>query len=319
MALDADRKMISDDKGNQYRYEKLLLAMGGTPRTLPIPGGDLDGIVYYRYLDDYKRVRQGVDACQSVLIVGGGFIGSELGASLARNDAMVTMIFPEEYLCARVLPDYLARSVQQKYLDRGVTILNNDKPVSFSKSGNKFIARTQSGRDIEADIIVTGIGIRPSIQLAESAGLKTSRGVIVNELLQTSNSDIYAAGDNAIFPYLVLGKSMRVEHWDNAISQGKQAGRNMAGANEPYGHMPDFFSDMFDISYEAVGEVNSQLKTIPDWEKENEKGVIYYIDGSNLNGVMMCNIPGKIDEARALIRKRVVPEHLHAVISDTRP
>ncbi len=161
-----------------------------------------------------------------------------------------------------------------------------------------------------------GIGIALSLELPRKAGLQTANGIIVDEYLQASLPDIYAAGDNALFPYQALGKVTRVEHWDNALNQGKWAGRNMAGAGEPYTHMPYFFSDLFDFGYEAVGEVDSQLETFADWQKENEKGVIYYLRESKVRGAMMCNVWDKVEAARTLIRadQHVTKEGLRGII-----
>jgi NADPH-dependent 2,4-dienoyl-CoA reductase/sulfur reductase-like enzyme len=314
VSLDADTKTVTDNQGRAYHYEKLLLATGGTPRMLSLPGGNLDGICYYRYLDDYSLMQQAAAKGTAVTIVGGGFIGSELAASLSTKDVKVTMIYPEDYVCARVFPEYLGKAVQAEYRKHGVTILDGDKPVSFEKSGGKFITRTQNRQAVASDTVVVGIGIAASSKLAESAGLRTSRSVVVNEYQQTSNPDVYAAGDNTSFPYIALGKEMHVEHWDHAVNQGKCAGRNMAGAHTPYDYMPDFFSDIYDFSYQAVGEVNSELKTIPDWQEENKKGTIYYVSNDTLRGVMFCNIPDKIDQARELIKKGAVPENLAAAI-----
>ena len=125
--------------------------------------------------------------------------------------------------------------------------------------------------------MIVGVGITPEVKLAQDAGLKTGNGIIVNECLQTSPPDIYSAGDNTIFPHQALGRPMRVEHWDNALNQGKLAGRNMAGARQAFTYMPYFFSDLFEFGYEAVGEVDSRLGTFADWQKENKKEVIYYL------------------------------------------
>jgi NADPH-dependent 2,4-dienoyl-CoA reductase/sulfur reductase-like enzyme len=152
-------------------------------------------------------------------------------------------------------------------------------------------------------MVIVGIGIAPSLEFAKTAGLQTGNGIIVNEYLQTSEADIFAAGDNAFFPYQALGKRTRVEHWDNALNQGKQAGANMAGAHMPYDYMPYFFSDLFDFGYEAVGEVDAQLETFADWQKEYDTGVIYYLRDSKVRGAMMCNVWDKVEMARALIRK----------------
>ena len=302
-SLDAKKKTVTDDKGRTYRYEKLLLATGGVPRILSIPGGDLDGIYYYRYLDDYLRMRQEASAGKSAVVVGGGFIGSEIAAALALNYVKVMMIFPDHYLVGRIFPESLGMSLQRHYRERGITILNGEKPASFTKKNERFLTRTESGKEIESDMVIVGIGIALSLDLARNAGLQTANGIIVDEYLQASLPGIFAAGDNAFFPYQALGKQTRVEHWDNALNQGKQAGRNMAGAHEPYMHMPYFFSDLFEFGYEAVGEVDSRLETFADWQKENDTGVIYYLKDGKVSGVMMCNVWEKVGAARDLIRK----------------
>lgn len=314
--LNAKLKSIKDDNGNTYRYDKLLLATGGVPRTLAIPGGDLEGICYYRYLDDYLRIRKEAKEGKSAVVIGGGFIGSEIAAALNINKVNVSMIFPEPYLVQRVFPDYLGKAIQQHYIERGIKILNGDKPSSFVKNGDKFLIKTSKGEQVESELLIIGVGITPLTDLAQQAGLKVGNGIVVNEFLQTSDPDIYAAGDNAFFPYQALGQNMRIEHWDNAVNQGKWAGRNMAGANEKYDYMPYFFSDLFEFGYEAVGEVDSQLETFADWQKENDTGVIYYLKDGKVRGAMMCNVWGKVDAARELIKKgeRVRPESLAGII-----
>jgi len=302
--LDASAKAVVDRNGQRYQYGKLLLATGGHPRTLSIPGGDLDGIFCFRTYQDYIRLRGAADRAKSAVVIGGGFIGSELGAALNMVKREVTMVFPEPYLVNRVFPEPLGRAIQKNYVDRGVRTLDSDRPVSIARSGGRFAVRTQNGAQIDADVVAVGIGIAPELKLATQAGLQTGNGIMVNEQLQSSDSNIYAAGDNAFFPYRALGKSMRVEHWDNAINQGKCAGRNMAGAAEPYDYMPFFFSDLFDFGYEAVGEVDSSLETYADWQEKFRTGVIYYLADGLVRGVMLCNVWEKVDAARALIRKQ---------------
>ena len=314
--LDPDAKTLTTTRGETYGYGKLLLATGCKSRTLDIPGGDLDGICYFRSLDDYLHTREVAAEGKSAVVVGGGFIGSELAAALNICKLHVTMIFPGALLCDRVLPDYLGRAVQQRYAEKGVRILASDKPVSFGKNGGKFITRTGNGEAIESDIVIVGVGVIPEMELARSGGLEVGNGIVVNEYLETSRPDIYAAGDNAFFPYRALGQPMRIEHWDHALNQGKWAGRNMAGAHEPFTYQPYFFSDLFEFGYEATGEADARLETFADWQKENDTGVIYYLRDGMVRGVMMCNVWDKVEMARELIRKgeRVSPEKLRGLI-----
>ncbi len=302
-ALDAKRKTVVTNDGNRYGYQKLLLATGGAPRRLSVPGGDLEGICYYRTLDDYLRLRAEAGEGTSAVVIGGGFIGSEIAAALHINKVKVTMIFPEPYLVNRIFPESLGRALQDQYRSRGITVLANEKPASFRRKNNRFVTRIESGKELESDMVIAGIGIAPSLDLPRKAGLQTANGIIVDEHLQASLPGIYAAGDIAFFPYQALGKQVRVEHWDNALNQGKWAGRNMAGAHKPYTYMPYFFSDLFEFGYEAVGDVNAELETFADWQKENETGVIYYLKDGKVRGAMMCNVWDKVEVARKLIQR----------------
>jgi len=308
-------KTILTDRGRNERYGKLLLATGGTPRRLQIPGAELEGVSYYRTLDDYVELSRAPQG-RSILVVGGGFIGAEIAAALSMHEAHVTMIFPGRLMLERIFPEALARAIQGQYEQRGIRILSGDVPISFAPRGGWLAVETREGEHLACDSIVVGAGIEPETRLAQSAGLAVENGIEVNELLEISVPGIFAAGDNANFPYAALGKRMRVEHWDNAIAQGKAAGRNMAGAGEPYDYMPYFFSDLFDFGYEAVGDVSSSLETYADWQQENETGVVYYLEDERVRGVMLCNLFGKLDEARALIRAgaHVSKRDLHGAV-----
>jgi len=302
--IDPGEKTILTDQGRSERYGKLLLATGGTPRRLQIPGAELKNVFYYRTLDDYVELSRDPEG-KSILVVGGGFIGAEIAAALSMHGAHVTMVFPGRLMLQRIFPEALARSIQEQYEQRGIRILSEDVPISFAPRGGWLAVETREGEHLACDSIVVGAGIAPEVGLASSAGLAVENGIEVNELLESSVPGIFAAGDNANFPYAALGKRMRVEHWDNAIAQGKAAGRNMAGAGELYEYMPYFFSDLFDFGYEAVGDVSSSLETYADWQQENETGVVYYLEDGRVRGVMLCNVWEKLDEARALIRSGV--------------
>ncbi|MEI7833349.1 MAG: FAD-dependent oxidoreductase [bacterium] len=314
--LDAAAKTITDNRGETYSYDKLLLATGGQPKHLPLPGADLPGICYYRYLDDYKTIRNQAKEGSSAMIIGGGFIGSEMAVALNTVGVKVTMIFPETFIVPRVFPEGLALSLMADFRAKGITIITEDVPISFTKAGGRFLTRTKNGQAITTDMLLVGIGISPAQQLAEMAGLATDNGIVVNQYLQSSDPNIYAAGDVANFPYQALGKSMRVEHWDNALSQGEHAGRNMAGADAPFSYMPYFYSDLFDFGYEAVGEVDNRLTIVADWQQENITGVLYYLQDEMVRGVMLCNVWDKLDAARELIKQgeKVTSEQLRGAI-----
>jgi 3-phenylpropionate/trans-cinnamate dioxygenase ferredoxin reductase subunit len=304
IGIDAKMRQVSVGGGESFGYEKLLIATGGLPRRLNVPGGEIEGISYFRYLDDYHRLRRQVGPGKSALVIGTGFIGSEIAAALNVNNVEVTVLQKEEYLVSRVFPKELGEALQEEFVRRGVRFWKNDSAMRIESTGPKFITYTQNGRKIETDAVVVGIGIEPETALASAVGIAVENGIIVNELLETSAEGIYAAGDNAMFPYTVLGCKMRIEHWDHAINHGRFAGMNMVGGREKYDYMPYFFSDLFEFGYEAVGRVDSRLETIARWQEKNNKGVIYYCEGGIIVGVMMCNVWEKVDAARELIKKR---------------
>ncbi len=299
--IDPNEKRIRDISSEEYTYDKLLLATGGTPNHLPFGEGN---IVYFRTFQDYQHLRQLTQKGNRFIVIGGGFIGSEIAAALASTGQRVTMVFPEDAISEHVFPPDLAKFINEYYRLNGVEVLTGDSVVSVQKEGDRLIARTGSGRILEADGVVAGIGIHPNLDLAKQTGLNVDNGIVVNEQLQTSHSDIYAAGDAANFFHTALGRQTRVEHEDNAVAMGKLAGRNMAGANDVYDHVPMFYSDLFDLGYEAVGEINSKLHSFSDWKEPFKKGVIYYLDDGRVRGVLLWNVWEKVDEARQLLLDR---------------
>jgi 3-phenylpropionate/trans-cinnamate dioxygenase ferredoxin reductase component len=299
--IDADKKLVRDMDGAEYAYDKLLLATGGTPNHLPFGEGN---IIYFRTFQDYQHMRNLTGNGNHFLVIGGSFIGSEIAAALTMVGQHVIMVFPENAISENVFPQNLSKFLNEYYRLNGVEVVTGDTIVSVNREGDRLLARTGSGRTIEANGIVAGIGIHPDLQLAKETGLETGNGIIVNEQLQTSHPDIYAAGDAANFIHSALEKRVRVEHEDNAVQMGRTAGRNMAGASESYTHVPMFYSDLFDLGYEAVGETSSKMKTFSDWEEPFKKGVIYYLDDGRVRGVVLWNVWDKTDEARALMREK---------------
>ncbi len=296
--LNTHGKTIRDDTGDEYSYGSLLLATGGTPNRLPF--GD-DTIIYYRGLQDYHHLRAKSENEKSFLVIGGGFIGSEIAAALSMIGKKVIIVFPDQGIGSRVYPAGLSHYITDYYRQKGVEVISEDSVASLDHSGKKLSVRTQAGRVFEVDGVVAGIGIHPNIDLAEQAGLKIENGIIVDEHAQTSSPGVYAAGDVANFYHAILGKRVRLEHEDNAVQMGKLAGRNMAGANESYTYAPMFYSDLFDLGYEAVGELSSKLETVADWKDPFKKGVIYYTEGGRVRGVLLWNVWDTVPAARALL------------------
>jgi NADPH-dependent 2,4-dienoyl-CoA reductase/sulfur reductase-like enzyme len=296
VSLDLAGHRATDDQGDEYAWERLLLATGGRPRTIP----GTDGVVYYRTLDDYRGVRARVHEGAHAVVIGGGFIGSELAASLAANGCRVTMIFPEPGIAWRVLPPELSAYVLEDYRRRGVEVLSEE---TVEHAGRNTVT-TGSGRTLEADVVIAGLGIEPATDLAEASGLAVDNGIVVDELGRVEGrEDVFAAGDVASFPSAALGRRFRLEHEDHAKAHGRAVGANMAGAGVPYDHLPFFYSDMFDLGYEAVGEVDSRLATVESWPEPNRKGIVAYVDDDRRpRGFLYWNVWDHVDQGRELIR-----------------
>src|SRR3954453_16967964 len=294
-SLDLAAHTATDDSGEDYQWEKLLLATGAKPREIP----GAEGVIWYRTLDDYRRLRETTAEGSHVVVIGGGFIGSEIAAGLANNGRRVTMLFPEPGIGFRLFPLGLSQFVAEYYREKGVDVHTEE----YVKSASGTRVETDSGLTLEADAVVAGLGVIADTELAESAGLEISDGIVVDEYGRAPGPrEALPAGDVARFPVRALGTTMRIEHEDHANSHGKAVGANMAGADTPYDHLPFFYSDLFDLGYEAVGQVDSRLEVVEDWQEPNRKGVITYVEDGKPRGVLLWNVGDKIDAARDLIR-----------------
>jgi len=301
--LDLEHKRVVDDRGTEYGFDKLLLATGVTPRRLTVGG---HWITYYRTLKDYQRLRQEAARGQRFAVIGGGFIGSEIAAALAMNGKEVVIILPEAGIGSRLFPSNLAGFLNDYYREQGVEVLTHSTVTDVVERGDRFIVELRDTaastlREIEVDGIVAGIGAQPNVDLAQTAGLAVDNGIVVDPFLRTSHPDVYAAGDVAAYWQSVLGQRRRVEHEDNATTMGRFAGRAMAGEQAPYEHIPFFYSDMFDLGYEAVGDVDARLEVVADWEEPYRTGVLTYRGDGRVRGALLWNVWDQLDAARALI------------------
>ncbi|HKP27966.1 MAG TPA: FAD/NAD(P)-binding oxidoreductase [Gemmatimonadales bacterium] len=299
VSIDAHAKTVTDDRGTVYSFQSLLFATGGDPRRLADDSGQ---VIYYRTFDDYRRLRTMAADPVRFAVIGGGFIGSEIAAALRLQGRDVVMIVPDAGLAARVFPDALSRFLVDYYREKGVEMRMGERMTGLDRrEGGKVAVRTAAGKELEADVVVAGLGIVPNVALAEAAGVRVENGILVDEFLRTSHPDIYAAGDVANFFNPALGKRIRVEHEDNANTMGRHAGLNMAGRATPYHHLPFFYSDLFDLGYEAVGDVDARHETFADWKEPMREGVVYYLGEGRVRGVLLWNTWGQVEAARALI------------------
>ena len=298
VGIDAGGKRATDDRGGKYGFEQLLFATGGTPRRLPLQS---EQIIYFRTYDDYRRLRAIAEHPVRFAVIGGGFIGSEIAAALRMQGREVVMVVPERGLGARVFPSDLSAFLVDYYRHKGVEMRMGEGMAGLEPRGGKVVVKTTAEREVTVEIAVAGLGILPNTDLAEHAGVRIDNGVVVDEYLRTNEPDLYAAGDVANFYNPALGTRLRVEHEDNANTMGRAAGRTMAGAAEPYHHLPFFYSDLFDLGYEAVGDLDARLETVADWKEPFREGVVYYLKEGRVRGVLLWNTWGQVDAARALI------------------
>ncbi|HET6361937.1 MAG TPA: FAD/NAD(P)-binding oxidoreductase [Gemmatimonadota bacterium] len=302
--IDPRSSSVTDDRGTAFGYGKLLIATGGSPRRLP--GSDdresKDRILYYRTLDHYRRLRDLASEPLRFAVVGGGFIGMEIAAALRMQEREVELFVGGDGLGTHLFPEDLSSFLVDYYSQQGV-VVRTEGNVDVEERGGVVVIRPESGGEFEADVAVVGIGISPNVELARGAGLAVGDGIEVDSFLRTSAPDVYAAGDVASFHQPVLGKRIRVEHESNADAMGRAAGLAMAGAPSPYEALPFFYSDLFDLGFEAVGELDPRLETFADWKEPFREGVVYYLAKDRVRGVLLWNTWDQVDNARRLIEE----------------
>lgn len=295
--LEPQQRRVTDDEGSDYTYDKLLLATGSEPRRLPFGG---EQIIYFRTLDDYRRLRGETEHGEQFAVIGSGFIGSEIAAALQMSGKQVTMVFPQPTIGGRIFTAGLGEFLNSYYREKGVEVLSGTEVTGCETTGSKC-AIVAGGRTIAVDSVVAGIGVQPRVKLAQAAGLSVDNGIRVNSALRTSQLDICAAGDVASFHNPALNQWLRVEHEDNANTMGEAAGKSMAGESISYDHLPFFYSDLFDLGYEAVGELDPKLEVVEDWKDQYREGVVYYLRDGRVRGVLLWNVWEQVDAARKLI------------------
>ena len=296
-AINRQDKVITLTDSEQIKYEQLLLATGGEPRQIQGPADP--HVLVFRQWSDYRKLRKFSGPNKRVVIIGGGYVGTELASSLTQNGTKVTMIFPEKALGEGKFPESIRAEYEATFKRNGVTLMSGQFVQSYQRQGDHLTLLTKDGTAIAADTIIVGLGVTPRISLAEDSSLDLADGgVKVNEYLNTSDPAIWSAGDIASYPDHILGRQ-RIEHVDHARLSGELVGRNMAGAHMSYQHTPYFYSMIFDISWQAIGNIDPKLQLI--FDRRTHGSLVYFIDAGKLVGVLVWNVKVNLDDVRALL------------------
>ncbi|HEX7189050.1 MAG TPA: FAD-dependent oxidoreductase [Actinomycetes bacterium] len=293
--LHRDDRVVELAGGERVGYDKVLLATGSTPRRLDVRGGDLEGIHYLRRLGQAEQLRDTLTSGGSIVVVGGGWIGLEVAAAARHHGVEVVLVEPQPTPLFAVLGREVGEVFARLHRDNRVDLRTGLGVDAFEgDSGRVTGVRTSDGTVLEADLVLVGVGIRPNTLLAEGAGLEVDNGVAVDEMLRSSDPDVYAAGDvaNAFNP--LYGARMRVEHWANAANQGKAAGLSMGGKGEPYAKLPYFFTDQYDLSMEYHGHdaadgAGAADSVVLRGDPAGEKWLAFWLGGGHVLAGMNVN------------------------------
>ena len=302
--IDRDRRQAVLVDGDRIGYDRLLLATGARSRRFEGPGGRLDGIFYLRDVDDADRLRTRLGSPMRVVVVGGGWIGTEVAASTRQLGHHVTLVHSEPAPLQRVLGPEVAEVYRSLHADHGVEMRMSTRVASFRGGTAVEEVVTTDGETIAADLVVVGIGAAPRTALAAAAGLQVDDGVVVDEYLRTSDARIFAAGDVAAAWHPRLGRRVRVEHWSTALNQGPVAARNMLGHAIAYDRLPYFYSDQYDVGMEYLGHA-------PEWDRVVFRGdpaqreiIAFWVKDDRVVAAMNLNVWDVVEPLRRLITSR---------------
>ena len=303
-AVDVRASRVTLDDGRMARYDRLLLATGAQPRRIEVPGAGLDGVYYLRTLADCELLRERLAAGGRVAVVGAGWIGSEFAASARQCGLEVTVIDPQSLPNARIFGSEIGAFYRDLHLRHGVELLLGDGVDSFEGNGAIARVRTTSGRRVDCDFAVVGIGAMPRTALAADAGLQTGNGIVVDDKLRSSAPGIFAAGDAANAWHPFYQQPIRVEHWANALGQGPAAARAMLGQPVSYDRIPYFFSDQYEAGMEYSGYA-------PHWDEVVFRGdpaggefIAFWLHEARVVAGMNVNVWDVHEHIQALIRSR---------------
>jgi len=252
--LDVDTHTVTTGD-REIGYDRLLVATGSTPRRLEVADRSGAAVAYLRTIEDSRRLKAALQPGRHVAVIGGGWIGLEVAAAARTAGCAVTVVEALEKPLLHTLGPEVADLFATLHESHGVHLRTNASVSAVVADAERCVVRLDDGSSVEADLLVVGVGARPTTDLAETAGLDTDNGIVVDEHLRTSDPDVFAAGDVANAYHPRLGRHLRVEHWDNAIEQGRAAARSMLGSDEAYDRLPYFFTDQYDLGMEYVGSI----------------------------------------------------------------
>lgn len=308
--LDAATFTAVTESGEAYRGSRVLLATGGRPRALPVPGLALDGVYTLRTVVDSEAIRIAARRADRVALVGAGFVGMELASTFRKIDVDPIVIDVADRVWANVFPAPISRFLQRYFEERGVRFMLGAGVEALGGTDHVQRVILDDGAEIPVDLVVIGVGLEPNDQVAREAGLAVTDGIVVDAYGETTAGHVYAAGDVACHPDPVFGDLVRTEHWDHARAQGRIAGRNMAGARDPYDHVSYFFTHVFDLSINVFGRTANPERTIVSGELGSGRSVVYCVAEGRLSGAVLINANDAMDECRELMRERPTLEEL---------
>ena len=291
MKVDFCRRRLQGPSGKVIGFDQLLVATGSTVRRLKVPGANRPEVFYLRQIKDSQAIQAQMKQGKRAVVIGSGFIGMEVASVLASRGVRTTMIFPDNRVWKRLFTPQVSTFFESQFSSHGISFIKSDKMVALTHKNRECQVLLESGKQVPTDFVVAGIGVTPSVELFQRTALDTSDGIKVNKFLETNVPGIWAAGEIANYPDQIFHRRMRVEHWDNAVEQGRVAMRNMMGKIQPFIHVPYFFSDVFDLSYEFWGDTEGHDQIVYRGNMNQKQLSVWWLKKQILCAALIMNRP----------------------------
>ena len=303
-SLDVEDRAVVLAGGERVPYDDVLIATGVRNRTLKTPGAELGGILQLRTIEESDAIRAAAAGSRTALVIGMGFIGAEVAASLRGLGLDVTAIEPLPTPLARVLGPEVGAALAALHGDNGVNLILEDIVESFEGSDRVETVVTKSGRKIECDMVVAGIGVEPNVEIVAGTPIATENGILVDELCRTNVEGVWAAGDIANHMHPLYGRHMRVEHWQNAMRHGTHAAKSMLGATEPYAEVHWFWSDQYDANIQYAGHHMAWDELVVRGSIPDRSFLAFYVKDGLVDAAVAMNRGKELRKAMAVVKTR---------------